>query len=200
MNYTRPEWEISIEDKEHYRQAAIETGIARALNLGVAQERYELKMRDVRPEDVGLTSWATTPDGIWIDHRVALGTIIVIFKALQLSAKPNISRLEFYQGIGQGFCVGTHELECCYAGLPILERLQLALLDPDSRRVLDRLVGRDEASLHPNIGSRMEAWFTEPHMFDPATTIIVKVKGNGTGGDYIVLLGVVIERAVVTII
>jgi len=193
MRCTIPEWDISIEDKKQHIKNAIKEGINQALTERLARAKCDLRVRDIKPEDFQLTSWATPSDGMWIDCQLPGDIVLVIIKALQLSAKPNITRLEFFKGFGSRFRIGSHELECCYAGLPILETLQCALLDPDSRRVLDRLAGRDEASLHSGIGSRMEAWFSEPYIYGSNSIISVKVKGRGSKGDYIALIGYAIE-------
>lgn len=135
----------------------------------------------------------------WIDVLCSKPMrIIAIYKVLQLSPKPKVSALAIFQGFTK---VGYHELELCYAGLPIIENLKAALMDPTTRAVLDRMAGREEFPVSPGIGSHMEAYFGEPYVIDPQHSFKIEVKTRfRTSGDYLVLGGYVAERRGETIL
>jgi len=155
-------------------------------------------IRDLRPEDLGLRSWAVPPIAAntptaWIRAFVSPTQVIGIYKVLQLSANPKVSTLELYRGARMR--LGIHELESCYGGLPILKALQKALLSPEARQVLDRMAGREPMEAHPDFGSHVEAYFSEPYVFGPNDTLeLVVTARQDTVDDYLVLGGFVAER------
>ena len=75
MSTTIPSRDISIEDKKLYRERTIEVALHRAVNKGLASSKDGLIFRDLAPEDLGLTAWATPsiPSGgsyiTWINHE-----------------------------------------------------------------------------------------------------------------------------------
>ena len=204
MSTTIPSRDISIEDKKLFRERTIAAGIWRAKTKGIAVDDMELKWRDLAPEDVGLTAWATpaTRAGeytTWITHLVSMMSALCIYKVLQLSNNPTVASMRFL--VGSGTVKGIHELEACYSGLPIIKNLAKALMSPEAKEVLDRLAGRDEMGVSPDLGSPMEAYFGEPYVYDPQDQVIIQVKSRqDSPGDYLVLGGYVIERIGVTIV
>ena len=193
-----PSRDISIEDKKQFRERTIAVGIHRAKAVAIANLEENLTWRDLAPEDVGLTSWATPPTRAgeyttWISHTVLVGTVLCIYKILQLSINPTVASMRFL--VGPVTIKGIHELEACYSGLPIIKNLAKALMSPEAKEVLDRLAGRDEMGVSPDLGSPMEAYFGEPYIYEPHYQVVIQVKSRqDSPGDYLVLGGYVIER------
>lgn len=204
MTTTIPAHDLSLEKRQEHRNLVQELLKRRAIDLGIAPHALDdLTIRDLSPEDLGLTSWATPAQDAgttvnWIDCITKDRKILAIYKVLQLSAKPKVSALAIYKGVSK---VGYHELELCYAGLPIIENLKAALMNPTTRAVLDRMAGREEFPVSPDIGSHMEAYFGEPYVIDPDYSFKIEVKARfRTSGDYLVLGGYVAERRGETIL
>jgi len=197
VSITIPAYELSLEKKVTFRVHVHQILVQRAIEKALATSRENLTIRDLSPEDLGLTSWATPAQAAyttveWIKCVIKPRQLIAIYKVLQLSAKPKVSTLTIYIG---GSRVGSHELEPCYAGLPIIENLKKALMDPTTRAVLDRMSGREGFSVAPDIGSPMEGYFGEPYIIGPAHFFRVEVKARyRTSGDHLVLGGYIAER------
>jgi len=203
MTITIPSRDIKKEDKKLFRERVLMAGVIRAKAKGIAFSEAELVWRDLAPEDVGLTSWAT-PSMLantyttWISHTVSRYSILCFYKILQLSNDPTVASIKFWLG-PRATTKGIHELEACYSGLPIIKNLAKALMSPGAKEVIDRLAGRDR-EVSPDFGSPMEAYFGEPYVYDPEDTFVVEVKSRkASPGDYLVLGGYVIERIGVTI-
>lgn len=202
MSITIPAFELSPEKKVTFRERVQQALVQRAMEKALIPDRESLTIRDLSPENLGLTSWATPAQAAdttveWIKCVIKPIHLIAIYKVLQLSAKPKVSTLTIYIGSSR---VGRHELEPCYASLPIIENLKKALMDPTTRAVLNRMSGREGFPIAP-VGSHMEAYFSEPYIIDPDQFFIVEVKARyRTSGDYLVLGGYVAERRGETII
>lgn len=205
MTITIPARDISIEDKKHFRSQTIQAGIARALNRGLAPSEHELIYRDLAPEDLGLTAWATPamqggPYTTWISHTIVNKCYICIYKVIQLSSNPTVTSLRFWQG-PRIATIGIHELEACYSGLPIIKNLAKALMSPEAKEVIDRLAGRDGMEISPDFGAPMEAYFSQPYVFDQDCSYVIEVKSRkNSPGDCLVLGGYVIEPVGMTIV
>ena len=206
MSTTIPARDINIEDKKKFRSQTIQNGLTRAMYKGLASSQEELIFRDLAPEDLGLTAWATPsiPSGgsyiTWISHVVAIRCCICLYKVLQLSNNPTVTSLRFKAGYHGATTRGMHELETCYSGLPIIKNLAKALMSPGAKEVIDRLAGRD-MEVSPDFGSPMEAYFGEPYVYDSEDTFVIEVKSRrDSPGDYLVLGGYVIERRGMTIV
>ena len=202
MTITIPSRDLKIEDKKLFRERVLRAGIQRAKDKGLAEE--ELVFRDLAPEDVGLTSWAT-PSMLantytaWINHTVSRYSVLCFYKILQLSNDPTVASIRLWLG-PRATTKGIHELETCYSGLPIIKNLAKALMSPGAKEVIDRLAGRDR-EVSPDFGSPMEAYFGEPYVYDSEDTFVIEVKSRrDSPGDYLVLGGYVIERRGMTIV
>ena len=201
MSYVIPSRDISIEDKKLHRGKLIEALIQRASDLALGR-REQLTVRDLLPTDLGLTDWGITLTGqtsYWIpstnpSYSTPDMAIVGIYKFTCLSFKPLVSMLTLWKGAS---VIGKHNLESCYGGLPIIQNLATALMDPVARAVMDRLVGREE-SIHPELGGPLEGYFSEPYTFDPNSRLRIEVTGP-EGRDYIVLGGFVVELAGMTV-
>jgi len=204
MSTTIPARDISIEDKKLYRERTIEVALHRAVNKGLASSKDGLTCRDLAPEDLGLTAWATPAilSGgsytTWISHIVATRCCICFYKVLQLSNNPTVTSIRLK--LAAHTIWGIHELETCYSGLPIIKNLAKALMSPEAKEVMDRLAGRSDIDVSPDFGSPMEAYFGEPYIYDSQDTCVIEVKSRASSpGDYLVLGGYVIEPVGVTI-
>jgi len=194
--HTIPSRDISIEDRKLHRERVIAAGVARAGQRGIILDSGEVALLDLAPEDVGASSWATPPTvaGVyttWLSWTVPR-KVLVIYKVLQLSINPTVTSLRFWRG-SRMTTMGINELEACYSGLPIIKNLAKALMDPESKEVLDRLAGREDVKVSPDLGSPMEAYFSEPYILDPDSQFQIEVKSReDSSGDYLVLGGFVI--------
>ena len=198
MSTTTPTKDISIEERQKYRQGVIEAGKAQAIYRCLAPSREELIWRDLAPEDLGLTAWATPaiPSGgsytAWISHTVATRCCICIYKVLQLSNNPTVTSIRLK--LAAHTIWGIHELETCYSGLPIIKNLAKALMSPEAKEVMDRLAGRSDIGVSPDFGAPMEAYFGEPYVYNSLDQCVIEVKSRAASpGDYLVLGGYVIE-------
>jgi len=194
MSYAIPGSDLSPEQKKSFRQQAIEPCLLKAVHFGMVDNRAELIVRDLSPDELGLKSWATPKlcENQWVPwfNSVRPDIIISIYKCLQLSLTPKTSSISFYSGAKRA----QFELESCYGGLPILQNLQKVLMDPVAREVLDELSGNDE-KITP-LCSTMEAWFTEPIVIVQNEILNIELYSHcDAPGDYLVLGGFVIERA-----
>jgi hypothetical protein len=195
MSYVIPGSDLSPDNKKEYRNLTVQAGINRALTARLGNRQDDLITRDLSSEDLDLESWATPAlsEGVWTEWFVdsPYNMVVCIYKCLQLSPKPKVSRLAFTL---DGRQAAVFDLESCYGGLPILENLRRVLMDPEARRVLDTLSGHDKEA-KPVLCTTMEAWFTEPIIVDPSCQIRVELKARRafSDGDYLVLGGFVIE-------
>jgi len=201
MPITIPSRDLTIERKRDVREFTLNAGIANAKHLGLCVSSEELSVRDLNPEDLGKRSWATpevkadifTP---WIDGIIS-NTVLCIYKVLQLSAAPTTCTLRFQRN---GTVIGLHELENCYSGLPIMQAFWETAMSKEAKEVMDRLLGRDDIEVSPDFGSPMEAYFSEPHIFNLQDYIHIDVKSRtDSPGDYLVLGGYALERRGVTV-
>jgi len=204
LSTTIPSRDISIEDRQKYRERTIEAALHRAVDKGLASDQYGLTCRDLAPEDLGLTAWATPAMSggtytSWVAHTVASRRLTCIYKVLQLSNNPTVTSLRIWLG-PRATTLGMHELEACYSGLPIIKNLAKALMSPEAKEVMDRLAGRDGMEISPDFGAPMEAYFSEPYGFEPNSHYVIEVKSRrNSPGDYLVLGGYVIEPVGATI-
>ena len=198
MSITIPSRDLSLTEKKGERERIVEIGISRMKAKCIIGHVAEATFLDLAPQDLGLTSWAT-PSLIgnvktsWVRCVLGPQAVIVIYKVLQLSVDPTVANIEFW---ASGSCCAVHELEMCYSGLPIIKNLAKALMSSEAREVLDRLSSREDAPVSPDFGAPMEAWFSEPILYDPGVSCEIKVMSRrDSPGDYLVLGGYTLERA-----
>ncbi len=204
MAATIPSRELTIQNKQQFRVHVVEAAFSRAVSRGLGNSMDGVTYRDLGPGDLGLTDWSTPKTSTqtfehWISYAVPTKTIICIYKVLQLSSAPTVAALR----IGTGYSVlGLHELEACYSGLPIMEALAGTLMSKENKEVLDRLAGREnDVQVSPDFGSPMEAYFSEPYVFDSDSKINIDIKARKSGnGDYLVLGGYVFEPRGLTVV
>ena len=204
MPTTIPSRDITVSDKKYFRAKVIEMATNRAMATALVRQAEELSFRDLGAADLGLIhGWQTSKTSAhnftqWINYIVPSITLLCIYKVLQLSAAPTVTTLRFRKNYGT---LGLHDLESCYNGLPIMEALSRTLMSKENKEVLDRLAGRDnEVSISPDFGSPMEAYFSEPYIFEPNQTIDIEVFSHKDGdGDYLVLGGYVVEPRGLTV-
>lgn len=195
MSITIPARDLSMADKNYYRSQVLVQAKTRLKQLMGYSEFSEL---DLSPQHLGLNSWATPALSArawnpWINVTVGNNKVIAIYKFLQLSLNPSVTSLKIWLG-PRANCMGIHELEHCYSGLPIIQTLARSLLSQEAKAVLDRMTSKDDIPVHPDLGSPMEGYFSEPYILDPDNMYQIEVKARqDSPGDYLVLGGYVIE-------
>lgn len=194
--YLIPSEDLTLDKREMHRVGVIEMLIVRALDLCVVKHREDLKIRDLLPEDLELQNWATPEEsGLWITAHPKFP--IGIYKVLQLNAYPSVHTLEFRKDCCVVAKVG---IEGCYSGLPTLQRLQEALLDPRARQVMDRLTG-DTPSNPLSFYSKMEGYFSEPIICDSNQHLEVIIHCHQkSSSDYLFIGGFIAEPLGCTIV
>jgi hypothetical protein len=188
-----PVYDVGINDRKSFRAQCYEMLRSR-FNHFFNDQYPSTTVLDLRPCDVGLTSWETPELKAqkwtkWVDYSLQPPKMVAIYKILQLSSKPKVSEMRVMSGAS---IMGEYGLEPCYAGLPILDNLRRLALSPDAKEVMERLTG--EAIRESIIGTIMEGYLTEPVIFDPQQTMRVSLMSyEDTPGDHLVLGGFVIE-------
>lgn len=200
MSYLIPVNDISPEKRERHRGSVLEALTNRQKNLYGDLPNFNLPnfTRELLPQDLGLSSWETP--GItqmwapWVNYITSPETVLAIYKLTQLHHDPNISQIRVRNSCS---VFGVHDLNCCYGGLPIIKNLQLSLLDPTTRKVLEKLSDGENFNFW-GIGI-MEGWFSEPYIIDGDRRLIIEISGRKASRDQIVLGGFIIERRGTTV-
>lgn len=196
MSYLVSSWEVSTKNKEDIRRATQESMIARAIHCGVASTRNELLVVALMPEDLGLDKWQTPVETTgypvkWIDCETPSGKILAIYKVIQLSVAPKVTKLDFYQGFSGVTCFARFQIEQVNSLLPVLKQIGRF----QTKKYIRRLFERPDQMV-------MEAYITEPIILSPKTFTQVKVSspGGNETGDKLMLGGFVVERIGHTIV
>jgi len=191
--YPIPSWDLREEKKEQFRRSIAEAGIHRALHLAIAESRDGLVVRQLLASDLGLEAWRTPKQAAgersdWISHQLAPYQIIVIYKVIQLSIDPHVSRITFFTGANASTVRSIIEVDEIYGVLPILKKMRTY-----GKAELLSIFGKLEKI-------KMEAFFSEPLVYDAGCQIDVVVKSpEGHSGDSLMLGGVVIEKVGATV-
>jgi len=205
MSYLIPVSDLSIEKRGTYRGLVLEALTNRQKTI--CGDLSVFVPRELLPQDLGLSSWETpevtqwqTPEVTqkwtpWVNYITSPESVLAIYKLTQLHHDPNISQIKILRS---GSTLGIHNLDCCYGGLPIIKNLQLALLDPTTRKVLEKLSSDGENFNFWGIGI-MEGWFSEPYIIDGDSRLIIEISGRKASRDQIVLGGFIIERRGTTV-
>jgi hypothetical protein len=197
MSYIIPARDIDIARKQEFRSLAIESLIVRALALELARNRYDFVIRDLMPQDLGLPNWGINigPNS-WISATINRQQVVGIYKVMQLGLNPTASGISFRNS---GSTMAIFNLESCYGGLPIIKNLAQALVSPEAREVLVRMVGPSEIHTFPELGAPMEGYFSEPIIYNPRDFMTIALTTSGAS-DYLVLGGFVCEPKGITVI
>jgi len=192
--YIIPTEDLDTDKRARFRKEVIENLVYFAMHeLNLPKE--VLSLRDLLAEDLGLLDWTTPKDKQWINTPISNRTYIGIYKLLQLNAYPSITVVEFWVDRSRIAKVG---IESCYSGLPILERMKEALLDPVAREVMNRLT--DTESKICLIGSKMEGYFSEPIIIKANAHFEVNIYHREEKSDYLILGGFVVEPKGMTVV
>jgi hypothetical protein len=182
--------ELTIDQRKEFRAASVSYSIQQALSFGVVRNREELNVRDILASDFSKPDFSVppAPEGVWLDwiKWFSPDKVVVIYKILVLSV-PTISEIS----VGN-ITTTIHSMEAIYAGFPTVEHLAMVLMDPTSREVLNRMIGKNSV---PMLGFPMEGYFNEPFFIPPGQILGIKLKvKKGDTPGYVVPIGYVVEK------
>lgn len=193
MSYILPSREVSIKDRQAYRQACTEYIINRALSLAIGRGREELMIRQLLPEDLGLINWFVPSyqhSVKFVNHPIDKGAVIGIYKVLQLGVRPTARKISFRVGRSGATTLGIYDLDIIYSEIPILTQLKDLLQHSEDLSIL-----LENKELVENLQANpMEGYFTEPIRYDPESHALIELSVSESSDNYLVLCGFVCER------
>ncbi len=171
MSYPIPTNELTLTDIKAFRGAAIESGIQRALALGIARVREELVAREAYPLDdlgaVAVQGWGTNEylsfalpaANNWgsafsngalpgSQRQLATTQVAVFYKFADTEQNPVVTAVRFRKGVA-----GATTLASFFLQLPT------------------------EAKLEPDV------YFSEPVVYDPQSWLFIEVYSTGNVGN-----------------
>jgi len=165
--------DLTAEKKTEYRQRSYETADAAARNIALAGP---YAVQQLLPQHLGLNAWITEDRGtVWIDRTTRSWEVVVIMSIGSREIDPAIDSVRIDVG---GQRIYDVNLTPVYAGLPSLRAMERALRDPVAREVMDRLTN-DKSENTLKLGSRFEAYFSEPVLIRPTDRILVTISASG---------------------
>ena len=191
MSYLIESWNVSERDKKAFRGAAIEIGLQRGLQLGLATGSEGLVVWGLASADFGLSRWTfdCQAGGEWLPwiqkHVIRIGDVVVITKiSILFPLTPELNGIKFFVGPTKATPKVGFSLSQLYGIAPLLQAIQEKL-------TIDRLAGVRE---HLEGWPIMEGYFTEPIMYNPQDTIGIDLLCDSSTRIGVVLGGFIIRR------
>jgi hypothetical protein len=180
MSYTISTNELSLADRKAYIGAAIEAGIVRALDLGIARNRLELVAREALPrEDLGTGTPAAPATG-WFSNEYQ-SMIIPAANAWCSAFSGGALPASAFQLARQRIAVFYKFADT--EGTPVVTAVRF-------RVAVFSIQLPTEAKMEPDV------YFTEPVIYDPEDWLFIEVypTGNIAGRESIPMGCFIIER------
>ena len=179
MSYSVPTAELTLSDMKKYRIDAVESGVTRALALGIARTREELVVRDLLP----LTDLGTAATGWLTEEYITVGAVAAGWIwAFSFAAVPQLARTKIAVFYGWADVMAV----------PIATgvRFRLGATGATTKAVfLPQLA--IQGKMEPDV------YFTEPIVYDPEDFVFIEIyttAATPAGGEQIPFRALIIER------
>jgi len=195
MSYLIPSWAIPLEKRGQHRQMMVAAMARRAIDLRLVDDVRDLVTMGLFSKDLGLPKWILPEheEGEWVDWvscKVGPRQIIGIYGvSIIFPFTPGITIVKFSSGFSAAITIAVFPLSSLYSIGPIVK-----VLEQDIALSIIGQATKPELKLDwLQEWPKMEGYFSEPVVYDCASTCTIQLWSDSPDRAGLVLNGFVAE-------